>query len=202
MCVTRTSIWPAHFSHAPLQIRPKARHRGVSAAALQLPDWKWQRPWLDADWRVLLCVGEGRPSPVAGRAADRSARAEFQVGHSARRHRHLVSRVLLSPCDISCRIDARKLHYLRKSLVKHGLITMQSHCTRVKSGHQLHSILLQLKRFHIIRLVLFFMLFFFFISGLLIAEITISVFKIILSIIIRHISSLITKTSVTATLKS
>lgn len=51
----------------------------------------------------------------------------------------------------SFKIDARKLHYLRKSLVKHGLISMQSHCTRVKSGQQQHSILLQLKRFHVNR---------------------------------------------------
>uniref|UniRef100_A0A8D3CNZ2 B-block binding subunit of TFIIIC domain-containing protein n=1 Tax=Scophthalmus maximus TaxID=52904 RepID=A0A8D3CNZ2_SCOMX len=47
--------------------------------------------------------------------------------------------------------DARKLHYIRKSVVKHGLITMQSHVSRVKSGQQQHSILLLLKRFHINR---------------------------------------------------
>ncbi|XP_040892530.1 general transcription factor 3C polypeptide 1 [Toxotes jaculatrix] len=47
--------------------------------------------------------------------------------------------------------DARKLHYMRKSLVKHGLISMQSHVTRVKSGQQQHSILLLLKRFHVNR---------------------------------------------------
>uniref|UniRef100_H3CS41 Uncharacterized protein n=1 Tax=Tetraodon nigroviridis TaxID=99883 RepID=H3CS41_TETNG len=51
----------------------------------------------------------------------------------------------------SFKIDARKLHYLRISLVKHGLVTMQSHCTRLKTGQQLHSILLLLKRFHINR---------------------------------------------------
>ncbi|XP_029706384.1 general transcription factor 3C polypeptide 1 isoform X2 [Takifugu rubripes] len=51
----------------------------------------------------------------------------------------------------SFKIDARKLHYLRISLVKHGLVTMQSHCTRVKTGQQQHSILLLLKRFHINR---------------------------------------------------
>ncbi|KAG8014611.1 General transcription factor 3C polypeptide 1 [Nibea albiflora] len=51
----------------------------------------------------------------------------------------------------SFKIDARKLHYLRKSLVKHGLITMQSHATRIKTGQQQHSILLLLKRFHVNR---------------------------------------------------
>lgn len=45
------------------------------------------------------------------------------------------------------KVDARKLHYMRKSLVKHGLISMQSHCARTKMGQQQHSILLQLKRF-------------------------------------------------------
>lgn len=42
---------------------------------------------------------------------------------------------------------------MRKSLVKHGLVSMQSHCTRLKSGQQQHSILLQLKRFHVNRCV-------------------------------------------------
>ncbi|XP_035036603.2 general transcription factor 3C polypeptide 1 [Hippoglossus stenolepis] len=52
----------------------------------------------------------------------------------------------------SFKTDARKLHYMRKSLIKNGLITMQSHVTRAKSGQQQqHSILLLLKRFHINR---------------------------------------------------
>nr|XP_020499344.1 LOW QUALITY PROTEIN: general transcription factor 3C polypeptide 1 [Labrus bergylta] len=51
----------------------------------------------------------------------------------------------------SFKIDARKLHYMRKSLVRHGLISMQSYVTRMKSGQQQHSILLQLKRFHVNR---------------------------------------------------
>nr|XP_019958712.1 PREDICTED: general transcription factor 3C polypeptide 1 [Paralichthys olivaceus] len=52
----------------------------------------------------------------------------------------------------SFKTDARKLHYMRKSLVKHGLITMQSHVARAKSGQQQqHSILLLLKRFHVNR---------------------------------------------------
>ncbi|CAK6972755.1 general transcription factor 3C polypeptide 1-like [Scomber scombrus] len=51
----------------------------------------------------------------------------------------------------SFKIDARKLHYMRKSLVRHGLISMQSHTTRLNSGQQQHSILLLLKRFHINR---------------------------------------------------
>lgn len=58
-----------------------------------------------------------------------------------------------NPCCVFDRIDARKLHYLRISLVKHGLVTMQSHCTRLKTGQQQHSILLLLKRFHINRSV-------------------------------------------------
>ncbi|XP_070771379.1 general transcription factor 3C polypeptide 1 [Enoplosus armatus] len=51
----------------------------------------------------------------------------------------------------SFKTDARKLHYMRKSLVRYGLISMQSHVTRVKSGQQQHSILLLLKRFHVNR---------------------------------------------------
>ncbi|XP_035516207.1 general transcription factor 3C polypeptide 1-like isoform X2 [Morone saxatilis] len=51
----------------------------------------------------------------------------------------------------SFKIDARKLHYMRKSLVRHGLISMQSYATRLKSGQQQHSILLLLKRFHVNR---------------------------------------------------
>uniref|UniRef100_A0A3P9MSF8 Ral transcription factor IIIC subunit 1 n=1 Tax=Poecilia reticulata TaxID=8081 RepID=A0A3P9MSF8_POERE len=49
------------------------------------------------------------------------------------------------------RIDARKMHYLRKCLVKHELITMQSYVRRLKTGQQQHSILLLLKRFHVNR---------------------------------------------------
>ncbi|KAM6939477.1 general transcription factor 3C polypeptide 1 [Xenentodon cancila] len=47
--------------------------------------------------------------------------------------------------------DARKFHYLRKSLVKHELITMQPYIKRPKAGQQLHTILLLLKRFHVNR---------------------------------------------------
>ncbi|KAM4584504.1 general transcription factor 3C polypeptide 1 isoform 2-T2 [Odontesthes bonariensis] len=47
--------------------------------------------------------------------------------------------------------DARKFHYLRKSLVKHKLITMQPYVRRPKTGQQQHSILLLLKRFHVNR---------------------------------------------------
>uniref|UniRef100_A0A8C2W8W9 B-block binding subunit of TFIIIC domain-containing protein n=1 Tax=Cyclopterus lumpus TaxID=8103 RepID=A0A8C2W8W9_CYCLU len=49
------------------------------------------------------------------------------------------------------KVDARKLHYLRKSLVKHGLVTMQPHVTRVNTGQKQNSILLLLKRFHVNR---------------------------------------------------
>ncbi|XP_026887701.2 general transcription factor 3C polypeptide 1 [Electrophorus electricus] len=49
------------------------------------------------------------------------------------------------------KIDAGKLHYLRKSLDKNGLITLQSHVVRLPSGGQQVSILLLLKRFHVDR---------------------------------------------------
>ncbi|PWA32581.1 hypothetical protein CCH79_00015035, partial [Gambusia affinis] len=49
------------------------------------------------------------------------------------------------------KVDARKMHYLRKCLVKHELITMQSYVRRLKTGQQQHSILLLLKRFHVNR---------------------------------------------------
>ncbi|XP_023153479.2 general transcription factor 3C polypeptide 1 isoform X2 [Amphiprion ocellaris] len=49
------------------------------------------------------------------------------------------------------RVDARKFHYLRKSLVRHQLVTMQAYIRRLESGQQQHSILLLLKRFHINR---------------------------------------------------
>uniref|UniRef100_A0A3P8SQR0 Uncharacterized protein n=1 Tax=Amphiprion percula TaxID=161767 RepID=A0A3P8SQR0_AMPPE len=51
----------------------------------------------------------------------------------------------------SFKVDARKFHYLRKSLVKHQLVTMQAYIRRLESGQQQHSILLLLKRFHINR---------------------------------------------------
>ncbi|KAM9314246.1 general transcription factor 3C polypeptide 1 [Pholidichthys leucotaenia] len=44
--------------------------------------------------------------------------------------------------------DARKFHYLRKSLIKHSLITMQPYIRRLKTGQMQHSVLLLLKRFH------------------------------------------------------
>ncbi|KAI5091211.1 general transcription factor 3C polypeptide 1 isoform X2 [Silurus meridionalis] len=52
---------------------------------------------------------------------------------------------------IAFKLDSGKIHYLRKSLDKNGLITMQSHVVRLPSGAQQHSILLLLKRFHIDR---------------------------------------------------
>ncbi|XP_063055245.1 general transcription factor 3C polypeptide 1-like [Engraulis encrasicolus] len=48
-------------------------------------------------------------------------------------------------------MDAKKLHYLRRSLDKNNLITMQSHVIRMPSGGQQCSILLLLKRFHVDR---------------------------------------------------
>ncbi|KAI1896177.1 hypothetical protein AGOR_G00092120 [Albula goreensis] len=47
--------------------------------------------------------------------------------------------------------DAGKMHYLRKSLDKNGLITLQSHVVRLHNGSQQCSILLLLKRFHVDR---------------------------------------------------
>ncbi|KAK3530680.1 hypothetical protein QTP86_031897, partial [Hemibagrus guttatus] len=52
---------------------------------------------------------------------------------------------------IASRLDSGKIHYLRKSLDKNGLITLQSHVVRLPSGAQKHSILLLLKRFHVDR---------------------------------------------------
>ncbi|XP_026121047.1 general transcription factor 3C polypeptide 1 [Carassius auratus] len=49
------------------------------------------------------------------------------------------------------RMDAGKMHYLRRKLDKVGLITLQSHVARLPSGAQQHSLLLLLKRFHVDR---------------------------------------------------
>lgn len=91
---------------------------------------------------------------MAGRAPKGSARTLVQVGDT---RRPVQRRVVLALCNVQCRvfgrIDARKLHYMRKSLVKHGLVSMQSHCTRLSTGQQQHSILLLLKRFHVNRSV-------------------------------------------------
>ncbi|XP_062304643.1 general transcription factor 3C polypeptide 1-like isoform X1 [Osmerus eperlanus] len=51
----------------------------------------------------------------------------------------------------SFKTDAGKMHYMRKSLVQHGLITMETHVTRTPSGQQQQSILLGLPRFHVDR---------------------------------------------------
>ncbi|XP_053333038.1 general transcription factor 3C polypeptide 1-like isoform X1 [Clarias gariepinus] len=53
--------------------------------------------------------------------------------------------------SIASKLDSGKIHYLRKSLDKNGLITMQSHVIRLPTGGQQHSILLLLKRFHVDR---------------------------------------------------
>uniref|UniRef100_I3IU78 Ral transcription factor IIIC subunit 1 n=1 Tax=Oreochromis niloticus TaxID=8128 RepID=I3IU78_ORENI len=53
----------------------------------------------------------------------------------------------------SFKVDARKFHYFRKSLVRYQLVTMQSYVRRMKTGQQQHSILLLLKRFHVNRYV-------------------------------------------------
>uniref|UniRef100_A0A8C1XUU2 General transcription factor IIIC subunit 1 n=1 Tax=Cyprinus carpio TaxID=7962 RepID=A0A8C1XUU2_CYPCA len=49
------------------------------------------------------------------------------------------------------RMDAGKMHYLRRKLDRNGLITLQSHVARLPSGAQQHSLLLLLKRFHVDR---------------------------------------------------
>uniref|UniRef100_A0A6Q2XN73 B-block binding subunit of TFIIIC domain-containing protein n=1 Tax=Esox lucius TaxID=8010 RepID=A0A6Q2XN73_ESOLU len=51
----------------------------------------------------------------------------------------------------SFKTDARKMHYMRKSLKQNSLVSMQSHILRLPSGAQQHSILLLLKRFHVDR---------------------------------------------------
>ncbi|XP_056136206.1 general transcription factor 3C polypeptide 1-like [Lampris incognitus] len=51
----------------------------------------------------------------------------------------------------SFKTDAGKLHYMRRFLDRHGLITMQSFVKRMPTGQQQYSILLLLKRFHVNR---------------------------------------------------
>uniref|UniRef100_A0A8C4Z2P4 B-block binding subunit of TFIIIC domain-containing protein n=1 Tax=Gadus morhua TaxID=8049 RepID=A0A8C4Z2P4_GADMO len=51
----------------------------------------------------------------------------------------------------SFRTEPGKLHYLRRCLDRHGLITMQSHVIRLPTGQQQHSILLLIKRYHVLR---------------------------------------------------
>ncbi|XP_029432764.1 general transcription factor 3C polypeptide 1 [Rhinatrema bivittatum] len=53
--------------------------------------------------------------------------------------------------DLHCdtfKVDAGKIHYHRKVLVKNGLVTMQSNVIQLPNGMQQHSILLLLSRFH------------------------------------------------------
>ncbi|XP_056392115.1 general transcription factor 3C polypeptide 1 [Hyla sarda] len=49
------------------------------------------------------------------------------------------------------KMDARKIHYLRRVLDKNGLITMQTYVVKLPNGTQQHSLLLLLKRFHVDR---------------------------------------------------
>ncbi|XP_057700022.1 general transcription factor 3C polypeptide 1-like isoform X2 [Corythoichthys intestinalis] len=49
------------------------------------------------------------------------------------------------------KVDARKLHYIRKSLDRHGLLIIQPFTKRLPSGQKQSSMLLLLKRFNIIR---------------------------------------------------
>ncbi|CAL1600805.1 unnamed protein product [Knipowitschia caucasica] len=48
----------------------------------------------------------------------------------------------------SFNIEPRKIFYLRKALVQHNLVTVQSHVCRLDSGTQQYSCLLLLRRFH------------------------------------------------------
>ncbi|KAM4631775.1 general transcription factor 3C polypeptide 1 [Discoglossus pictus] len=50
--------------------------------------------------------------------------------------------------QLTFKVDAGKIHYLRRVLDKNGLVTMQSHVIRLPNGTQQHSLLLLLKRFH------------------------------------------------------
>ncbi|XP_061626547.1 general transcription factor 3C polypeptide 1 isoform X1 [Phyllopteryx taeniolatus] len=59
---------------------------------------------------------------------------------------------LQSDLHKSCfKVDSRKLHYIRKALDRHGLVCTQACTKRLKTGQGQSSILLMLKRFHIIR---------------------------------------------------
>ncbi|KAG8558455.1 hypothetical protein GDO81_017001 [Engystomops pustulosus] len=49
------------------------------------------------------------------------------------------------------KVDAGKVHYIRRVLDKNGLITMQTYLIKLPSGAQQHSLLLLLKRFHVDR---------------------------------------------------
>nr|XP_057921258.1 general transcription factor 3C polypeptide 1-like [Doryrhamphus excisus] len=51
----------------------------------------------------------------------------------------------------SFKMDSRKLHYIRKSLDRHGLVRTQACNTLLKSGQRQNSIHVMLKRFHVIR---------------------------------------------------
>ncbi|XP_063790294.1 general transcription factor 3C polypeptide 1 isoform X2 [Pseudophryne corroboree] len=49
------------------------------------------------------------------------------------------------------KVDAGKIHYLRRVLDRNGLITMQTHLIKLQNGAQQRSLLLLLKRFHVDR---------------------------------------------------
>ncbi|XP_077461274.1 general transcription factor 3C polypeptide 1 [Stigmatopora argus] len=51
----------------------------------------------------------------------------------------------------SFKVDSRKLHYIRKSLIRHGLVCIQAFTRRLHSGQKQSSMLLLLKRFYVIR---------------------------------------------------
>ncbi|XP_077380152.1 general transcription factor 3C polypeptide 1 isoform X2 [Festucalex cinctus] len=58
---------------------------------------------------------------------------------------------LQSDLNTAFKVDSRKLHYIRKPLIRHSLVCAQACTRRRKSGQQQNSILLMLKRFHVIR---------------------------------------------------
>ncbi|MCJ8748294.1 hypothetical protein PDJAM_G00163090 [Pangasius djambal] len=92
------------------------------------------------------CVVQEDPGGVQGSC--RSYRERRGIDSLIRTHTHTPQLTLQ---QAHTRLDSGKIHYLRKSLEKNGLITMQSHVVRLPSGAQQHSILLLLKRFHIDR---------------------------------------------------
>ncbi|XP_077574944.1 general transcription factor IIIC subunit 1 [Stigmatopora nigra] len=51
----------------------------------------------------------------------------------------------------SFKVDSRKLHYIRKPLIRHGLVCIQAFTRRLHSGQKQSSMLLLLKRFFVIR---------------------------------------------------
>ncbi|XP_068100737.1 general transcription factor 3C polypeptide 1 [Hyperolius riggenbachi] len=54
--------------------------------------------------------------------------------------------------QVDFKVEAGKVHYIRRALDKNGLVTMQTHVIKLPNGTQQHSLLLLLKRFHVDRI--------------------------------------------------